>query len=69
MFAFTDNTLLYCVVVFLRALTSLIANCCTMSTADYVLAVLCCIPVQVVFKALGDLVVPIKHFTDVKLTA
>ena len=69
MFAFADNTLLCCTVIFLRALISLIADYYTVPTADYVLAMLSCMPVQVVFEVLGNLTVSVKHFTVVKLTA
>ena len=69
MFAFTDNVLLYYTVVFLKALTSLVTNCYTVLTVDYILVVLYCVLVQVVFKALGYLTVSIKDFAVIKLTA
>ena len=68
MFAFIGNILLCYIVFLLRILTSLMANYCIVPIVDYILIILSRILVQIVFKALGNLVVPIKHFIVVKLT-
>jgi hypothetical protein len=66
-FALISNTPLCRIVFFLGALAGLVANCCIVPAADYILAMLCGMPVRVALKALGDLAVPVKHFTVVKL--
>jgi hypothetical protein len=68
-FAFIGNTPLRRAVFLLRTLTGLMANRCAVPAADHVLAMLSRMPVRMAFKALGDLAVPIKHFTVVKLAA
>ncbi len=68
-FALIGNTLLYYTVVFLWALTSLVANRCAVPAADHILAVLCYMPIQMAFKALGDLAVTIEDLAVMELTA
>ena len=56
-------------IFFFRTLASLITNCCTVFTADYILIILSRVPVQVTFEVLGDLAVLIKYFIVVKFAA
>jgi hypothetical protein len=66
-FALTGNTPLCYAVLLLGTLASLMADRSAVSAADHVLAVLSRMPIRVALKALGDLAVPVKHFTVVKL--
>ena len=68
MFALTGNILLYRTVVFLGALASLVADRCTVPAVDYILVVLCGIPVRVAFKALCDLAISVEDLIVVELT-
>jgi hypothetical protein len=56
-------------VLLLRTLASLVANCCTVPIADNVLVVLCRMPIRVAFKALCDLAVSVEDLTVVELAA
>ncbi len=68
MFALIGNTLLYYIVFFFGIVANLVANCYIMPIANYIFVMLYSIPIRVVFKALGDLVVPIKDFIVIELT-
>ena len=69
MFALIGNALLCYTVLFLRTLASLMTDRCAVSVADYILAILSRVPVQVTFEVLDDLTVLVKYFTVVKLAA
>src|SRR5271165_5562265 len=64
---FAYNTLVCCLVLFLRAVSCGVAYCCAEPTSCNLLAVLCSMSVRVALEALRKTAVPMKELAVVEL--